>query len=427
MSRRLQIIPTGYVDYGAVGEKFLAGVQQGVNIMEREKERQRRLLEIEQRREAAADAIYRQNQADVERFGNDLSTSEKEAFVSQYDALKEMNRSIQEYVRTGGNVGSKEYSILQDNFEKQKKDLLMKIGALKEVKGVISNAVKLRKDGLIGWENEFNTAQNVYNSLLSGKYVPSVDIPTVENMTMSAYKSPVKVFSSSFVNFDNTKTSHVVRDAKNKIIRTERKEVPEFNSLASVANGILNSPPAESTGVIKEYEQFKIQNKDGIAEDYKGRYDKYLMYMKDINQQPKDIKDFTPLDYTMMEILARKYNPAPDFSERFYTERRSSGGGGGGSQSDKDAANMSAMLNDLFSGDSSKANSVLSKIKGGLKTRGWSINQSGLKITASKSADEYDSGASYDFNLSDTPENRAAAMGMINSYYTAIGSGKKLK
>jgi len=41
MSRRLEVIPTGYIDYGAAAQKFMTGFQQGRAMLMQEEERQR--------------------------------------------------------------------------------------------------------------------------------------------------------------------------------------------------------------------------------------------------------------------------------------------------------------------------------------------------------------------------------------------------
>lgn len=424
MSRRLQTIPTGFVDYGAVGQQFMTGVQKGINLVQEEEERRRRAQDLENQRALLATNVYKQHQADLERFGTDLSTSEKQSFVNQFDAITKSNRELQSFLLKGGKVNSPEYIALQDSIDKQKKTLQMNVGALKEVKDAMAQGVALQKGKYDGYEDDMLKLSNAYKSILSGSYVPSSELPNKTSMTQKAYIAPSVVYEAYVPKISVSNVDHVVKDTKNKIIKTEKKQIPVYSDLETVAYDAINAPAVNSTGVMKNYETFVQSNKAGVSPEYKTRYDLYSMYMKDVNQTPKAIKDFQPTDYVMMEMIARKYKPAPDQQERFYKDSQPKNT----SQSAQDASKMNAYLSDLFSGDATKAKNVIDKLSGALQVKGWKISSKGGKVNATKAADEWSQGASYSFDLNDNDANRAAATAMINSYFTAIGSaGRKQK
>lgn len=426
MSRRLENIPTGYVDYGAAGKGLLEGFQYGRNIAMQEEERRRKQQELENQRAILANNIYRQTQADVERYGNDLTTPEKLAFTSQFEDIMKENRNLQEFVLKGGKVNSPEYNALQDTMLKKQKNLLMNVGALKEIKDSMTQIVSLQKSKYEGFDDDAVQLKTAYDAILkNGQYVPSINIPKKADITGKAYVAPSVVFESLVPKVSVNQVDHVVRDSNKKIIRTEKKQIPVFTDLETTAYDVINAPAVNSSGVMKEFMNFKQLNKESVTPTYKARYDLYKMYMNEIKQTPKEIKDFEPVDYSMMELISRKYKPAPDESEKFYNQKT----GGAGSQSNKDAALMQQMLKDLFSGDAKKAKSVMDKITGGLSTRGWSVGYTGKNVKAEKSPDEWDTdGLKYSFDLSPTDQNKSTAMAMIQSYFTTIGSaGRKQK
>jgi|GEM_PF-6145492 len=421
MSRRLEVIPTGYIDYGAAAQKFMTGFQQGRAMLMQEEERQRRLQELENQRASIANTIFRQHQADVERFGTDLSTSEKQAFTAQFDGIMEANRGVQDFILKGGKVNSSEYIALQDAIEKQKKDLQMRIGAIKEIKDGMSQIVTLQKSKYEGFDGDAATLTDMYNRVLKGSYIPSIDIPNKTSITQKAFVAPGVVYESYIPKISVNQQDHVVKDSNKKIIRTEKKQMPVYSDLETVAYDAVNAPSVNSSGVMRDFNNFKTLNKDGLTKDYQTRYDLYKMYMKDSNKPEKEIKDFQPVDYVMMEMIARKYKPAPDEAERFYKE--SSGRGGGGTISAEQAALMNKMIADYFSGDAKKRTGVVDKLAGGLKTKGWSMGFKNNAFDASKGADEWnEKGINYKIGINENNENRSALMAVIKAYFSAIGS-----
>lgn len=418
-TRRLEVIPTGYIDYGAAAKSFMSGVQQGRAILMQEEERQRREQELENQRASVANTIFRQHQADLERFGTDLSTAEKQAFTAQFDAIMQSNRGLQDFILKGGKVNSSEYIALQDGIEKQKKDIQMRIGALKEVKDGMSQIVTLQKSKYEGFEPELSTLENAYKSILNGNYIPSIDIPNKTSITQKAFIAPSVTYESYMSKIEPNKLSHVVKEGGK--IRTETKLVPEYSQIEGAAFDAVNAPSVISSGVIRDFRKFQDLSKNGIAKEYETRYDLYKMYMKETNKVAKDIKDFQPVDYVMMELISRRYKPAPDQSERFYKE--STGRGGGGSISAQQAGVMNQMIADYFSGDVKKRTSVVNKLSGGLKTKGWAMGFKNNSFDASKGADEWnDKGINYKIGINDNDENRSALMAVIKAYFSTIGT-----
>jgi len=423
MSRRLELVQTGYVDYGAAAKEALQGFQVGRNFVLQEEERQKREKEREEQRASVANTVYRQNQSDLERFGTDLSTSEKTAFTGQFDEIMKLNRSIKDLIHKGGKINSTEYTALQDLMEKKMKTLGMNVGALKEVKDAMFQVVTLQKNKYEGFDDESSRLSTAYQNILKGEYIPSMDLPNKTSITQKAYTAPSVVYESYIPKISVVQQDHVVRDASKKIIRTEKKQIPAYSDLETVAYDAVNAPAVNSAGVIKSFQNFKTSNAEGVSPEFKTRYELYTMYMKEVEKPVKDIKDFTPVDYTMMELVARKYKPAPDETERFEKTRT----GGKVSQSSQDAALMGQYMNDLFSGDANKAKAVMDKMKGALSTKSWKVDFSGNKIKAQKNPDEWDSeGASYNFDLTPSETNKSTAMAMINAYFSSVGSaGRK--
>jgi hypothetical protein len=423
MSRRLENIPTGFIDYGAAGRSLMEGIQMGRNIVLQEEERQRKLQELENQRASVANTIYRQNQADIERWGSDLSTSEKKAFSTQFDDVMKINRQMQDFILKGGKVNSDGYIALQDLMEKQKKNILMNVGALKEVKDTMSQLVTLQKSKYQGFDDDITVLQNAYNNIIAGKYVPSIDLPTKTSVTQKAYVAPSVVFESYVPKIAVVQQEHVVKDANKKIIRTEKKQIPSYTDLETLSYDSVNAPAVNSSGIMKEFMEFKNLNKDQVKPEYQSRYDLYKMYMKEVGKDAKAIKDFEAVDFSMMELIARRYKPAPDEAERFYKEPK----GSSGSLSAKDAGIMDEMLTDIFSGDAKRAKAVIDKLTGALNSKGWKIGFNGKNVTAEKSPDEWDPAkTTYGFDLLDNDKNRATAKAMINAYFSAIGRAGRM-
>lgn len=420
MSRRLEVIPTGFIDYGKAGESFMAGLQQGRNIMLQEEERQRRLKEQENQRLMAANQLYRQNQADLERFGTDLTTAEKLKFTSQFDGIMNMNRELQSWVAKGGKVGSPEYNALQDNIEKSKKNLQMNIGALKEVKGALNEAVSLQKDRYIVDDNQISVLQKSYNDILNGNYIPSIALPNKTALVQSAYRSPMAIYDSAIRSI----TPKVVQNSykKGNQVITEKSNIPDYREVEAVATNLVNLPPVDSTGIIKGYNNFKSVSDSDLGE-FKGRYEKYSMYMKEVNQPPKQPKDMTPSDYAMMEIIARSYNPDPNVFSRYSEPKKT--GGGKPTQSEKDAEKMIGMVDVIFGKDAKKSATAISELQGGLKIKGFKISKSGNNLTVKKSKDEFSDVIDISIPLDGSEGSRAALKSVINTYFSAIGAGRK--
>lgn len=418
MSRRLEVIPTGFIDYGKAGESFMAGMQQGRNIMMQEEERQRRLKEQENQRLLAANQIYRQNQADLERFGTDLTTSEKLKFTSQFDGIMNMNREMQSWISKGGKVGSPEYNALQDNIEKSKKNLQMNIGALKEVKGALNEAVSLQKDRYIVDDNQISVLQKSYNDILNGNYIPSIALPNKTALVQSAYRSPMAIYDSAIRSI----TPKVVQNSykKGNQVITEKSNIPDYREIEAVATNLVNLPPVDSTGIIKGYNNFKSVSDSDLGE-FKGRYEKYSMYMKEVNQPPKQPKDMTPSDYAMMEIIARSYNPDPNVFSRYSEPKKTTGGKL--TQKEEKALVTNSMLTDLFSGDTKKSDDAISQIQGALELGGYSITKSGNNLRVSKAKDVYDpNGLDVTIPLDKSNKKSEATLRtLLKKYMTATG------
>lgn len=427
MSRRLENIPTGFVDYGAAGKGLLEGFQYGRNIALQEEERRRKQQELENQRATIANNIYNKFQSDLEQYGKQLTTEEKVAFNSQFDEIMKMNRDLRKFAQEGGKINSPEFTVMQDNIEKKKDSLLMKIGAVKEIKDSLAQAMSLQKSKMMGFDDDIVSLTDSYNRILTdGTYVPSTSIPRKDQITAKAYYSPSVVFESKVVKIGVNQFDHVVKDIKNKIIRTEKKIVPVYTDLETQANDAINGPASDSAGVIMSYNKFKQLNQNGVNPEYENRYNLYKLYMNEVGQPVKDIKDFEPLDYAKMELIPRKYIPAPNQTEKFYKDAK---GSGTGTQSAKDAALMASLLSDMFGKDATARSKTISKITGALKAKGFFVKTSGNNISVEKPAKSpFDDPISYSFDLIDNPENRGTATTFINNYFTAIGSaGRKQK
>lgn len=420
MSRRLEVIPTGFIDYGKAGESFMAGMQQGRNIMMQEEERQRRLKEQENQRLSAANQIYRQNQADLERFGTDLTTAEKLKFTSQFDGIMNMNREMQSWIAKGGKVGSPEYNALQDNIEKSKKNLQMNIGALKEVKGGMNELISLQKNKYIVDENQLITLQKSYNDILNGNYVPSIDLPNKQSIVQSAYISPNAIYESVVPKIQSTEKQKSYK--KGKEVITEKSRVPNYFEVEAAGIDLVNRSPVESAGIVKDYNKFKSLSETNLG-DFKNRYDLYSMYMNEVDRQPKQPKDMTPSDYAAMEIIARSYKPDPNVSSRYSEGKKDTSSKL--TQSEKDAEKMIGMVDVIFGKDAKKSATAISELQGGLKIKGFTISKSGNNLKVKKVKDEFNDGIDISIPLDGSEGSRAALKSVINTYFSAIGAGRK--
>jgi hypothetical protein len=421
MSRRLEVIPTGFVDYGKVAQSFLGGVQQGMNLVAQEEERQRRLKEIENQRFSVANQIYKQNQSELERFGTDLTTAEKIKFTNQFDGIMKMNRDLQDWIFKGGKVGSPEYNALQDNIEKSKKSLQMNIGALKEVKSGISEAVTLQKNKFLVDPNQIAQLNSAYTQILDGKYVPSIDLPNKQEIVGSSYISPNAIYESVIPKIQYTEKNKVFKEGK--VVKTYKQKTPNYFELETAALDLVNRSPVESAGIIKDFQRFKEASKSDLG-DFKNRYDLYSIYMKEEGKTPKSAEEFTPSDFSMMELVSRSYKPSADEFQKYSAPK--TGGGGKPTATEKDAAKMNAMVSDLFSGDVNKVKKITSQLSGGLKLKGFTISSSGNTLSVKKGKnDEWGEQMNISIPLDGSDESNAAAMSIINTYFSAIGAGRK--
>ena len=418
MSRRLEVIPTGFIDYGKAGESFMAGIQQGRNIMMQEEERQRRLREQENQRLMAANQLYRQNQADLERFGTDLTTAEKLKFTSQFDGIMNMNREMQSWIAKGGKVGSPEYNALQDNIEKSKKNLQMNIGALKEVKGGMNELISLQKNKYIVDENQMTQLQKSYNDILNGNYVPSIDLPNKQSIVQSAYISPNAIYESVVPKIKPAEKQKSYK--RGKEIITEKSMVPSYFEVETLGIDLVNRSPVESAGIIKDYNKFKSQPETNLG-DFKNRYELYSMYMKDVDKQPKQPKEMTPADYAIMEIISRSYKPDPNVFSRYSEPKKTTGGKL--TQKEEKALVTNSMLTDLFSGDTKKSDDAIDELQGALQLDGYSITKSGNNLTVVKAKDAFDpKGVNITIPLEkNNKKSEATLRTLLKKYMTATG------
>jgi hypothetical protein len=423
MSRRLEVIPTGFVDYGKVAQSFMGGVQQGMNLVAQEEERQRRLKEVENQRFSVANQLYRQNQADLERFGTDLTTAEKLKFTGQFDGIMKMNRDLQDWIFKGGKVGSPEYNALQDNIEKSKKSLQMNIGNLKEVKSAISEANALQKNKFLVDPEQISQLSSAYNQILEGKYVPSIDLPSKQTIVGSSYISPNAIYESVIPKIQYTEKNKVFKEGK--VVKTYKQKTPNYFELETAALDLVNRSPVESAGIIKDFQRFKEASKSDLG-DFKNRYDLYSIYMKEEGKTPKSAEEFTPSDFSMMELVSRSYKPSADEFQRYSAPKTGGGGGGKKTQAEKDADKMNMLVDDIFSGDPSKSNDAISKLSGGLKVKGFTIKKVGDNLSVVKSKDEFTDALNITIPLTKSSESVASLQSVINSYFSAIGAGRKL-
>ena len=418
MSRRLEVIPTGFIDYGKFGESFMAGIQQGRNIVLQEEERQRRIQDQENQRLSAANQIYRQNQSDLERFGTDLSTSEKLKFTSQFDGIMNMNREMQSWIAKGGKVGSPEYNALQDNIEKQKKNLQMNIGALKEVKGGLNELISLQKNKYIVDDSQVMRLQQSYNDIINGKYVPSTELPNKQTIVQSAYISPNAIYESVVPKIQSTEKQSSYK--KGKEVITEKSRVPNYFEVESAGIDLVNRSPVESAGIVKDYGKFKSAADTDLG-DFKNRYDLYSMYMKDVDKTPKQAKDMTPSDYAMMEIISRSYKPDPNIFSRYTEPKKATGGKP--TQAEQKTKITESIADDVFSTDANKSNDAISQIQGALELGGYSISKSGNTLNVFKGKDIYDpNGLDIKIPLDKNNKKSVSTLKtLIKKYITATG------
>jgi hypothetical protein len=131
MSRRLEYIPTGYVDTSKVGQAYEQSYGQANQLQQAEEERQRKLQQEEDARLATGASIYNQGYSKLELLKGDLDTEEKKAFSSQFQDILKSYSDLQSAISEGVKVGSSEYITMLNGIQEKQSNLLMTIGAKK--------------------------------------------------------------------------------------------------------------------------------------------------------------------------------------------------------------------------------------------------------------------------------------------------------
>jgi hypothetical protein len=246
-------------------------------------------------------------------------------------------------------------------------------------------------------------------------------LPNKQTIVGSSYISPNAIYESVVPKIQYTEKNKVFKEGK--VVKTYKQKTPNYFELETAALDLVNRSPVESTGIIKDFQRFKEASKSDLG-DFKNRYDLYSIYMKEEGKTPKSAEEFTPSDFSMMELVSRSYKPSADEFQRYSAPK--TGGGGKPTATEKDAAKMNAMVSDLFSGDANKVKKITSQLSGGLKVKGFTISSSGNTLSVKKGKnDEWGEQMNISIPLDGSDESNAAAMSIINTYFSAIGAGRK--
>jgi hypothetical protein len=322
-------------------------------------------------------------------------------------------------------VGSPEYAALQDVFFKKQKTLQMSVGAIKEIKSAQSQAAALLSQGYVLDQDYLTSLDANYNKVLGGEYIPSTDIVSKDKLTMSAYRPAATILKAyapqikSYTESEETPT----KDKSGKVIgkTVSQRQIPIEDNVYSLATEMVTLPPRDAAGLNKDFQSWSTN-----APEQSNSYKIFAAWQKKLGKDIKSPDDFAPVDYAAMQLVARNYKPTDNEMSKIYSPRVGRSGGGAAGA---DAAWMKELENGIFSGDASKRASVVNKLKGGLKIKGYNVVDNGTSLTVTHPKDAYDTeGTNITVNYGGGDEDRASFQSIANAYGTAIGkAGRQQK
>jgi hypothetical protein len=422
MSRRLENIQTGFVDYTQIGEGFNQAFAQGKRIQFAEEDRQRRIQQEEDARMAGGAQLYAGWMDEVNKMENGLDQEARAKFVQKFDEVKTGYRGLQEAISKGVKVGTTAYYELYNQVNAKKKSVLDEIGLVKQLNETTDQIAKNYAAGLITDPAIEQSVKDTRTAVLNGTYKPSMGLVTPQQVVMNSYKpasSTIKAISTTIPFTTSVDADYEVgKDGKKVVVKTTRYVPSLSGSVAAIDNFFTNSSPRETIDITNKLNTWKAGGNPTESSNYKY----YVAYMntESVKKDPqwggiKQPEQFTETDYALMESLPTKFKPNAKEIESFASTTQTK---------NYDTENITTnFMTKLFSGNDKDINQVVDNISGALKTKGWNISRSGNKIVYQKAKDEYSDGIIGEFDLSGDDMSKANAMDFLNKYISAIGKG----
>jgi len=421
MSRRLENIQTGFVDYGGAAANLNQAFEQGTRIRFAEEDRQRRIQQEEDARMAGGAQLYAGWMDEVNKMENGLDQEARAKFVQKFDEVKKGYRGLQEAISKGVKVGTTAYYELYNQVNAKKKSVLDEIGLVKQLNETTDQIAKNYAAGLITDPAIEKSVKDTRTAVLGGTYKPSMGLVTPQQVVMNSYKpasSTIKAISSAIPFTTSIDADYQTGQDGKKVVKTTRYIPSLSGSMAAIDNFFSNSSPRETIDITNKLNAWKAGSNPSESSNYKY----YVAYMNTdgVKADPqnggiKQPEQFTETDYALMESLPSKFKPNAKEIESFATSTQSK---------NYDTENITNnFMNMLFSGKDKDINKVVDNISGALKTKGWNVSRSGNKIVYQKAKDEYSDGIIGEFDLSGDDMSRANAMDFLNKYISAIGKG----
>jgi hypothetical protein len=419
MSRRLENIQTGFVDYSKMGEGFNQAFVQGKKIQFEEEDRQRRIQQEEDARLATGAQLYAGWLDEVNKMENGLDPNARVKFVEQFDAIKNDYRGIQEAISKGVKVGTTQYYELFNKVNEKKTNVLKNINLIKQLNESTDQLVKNYASGVVTSPEVKAQIETQRKAILQGDYQPSMGLVTPQQVVSNSYKPAYGVIKSlsSVLPVTISQDADYGQDGKTTI-KTQRYIPSLSGSISAIDSFISNSTPRDTIDITNQLNKWKTNPEAEKSSNYK--YYQAYMNTEAVKSDPmwmgaKKPEDFTETDFTLMESLPSKFRPNAKEIENFTTATQSK---------NRDTEIITSnFMSKLFSGDDKKINEVVDNLSGALKTRGWTISRSGNKISYQKAPDEYSEGIVGEIDLSGDTKSKANAMDFLNKYVGAIGKG----
>lgn len=439
MSRRLENIQTGFVDYSKVGESFNQAFEQGKRIQFAEEDRQRRIQQEEDARLAAGAQLYAGWMDEVNKMENGLDQEARLKFVEKFNEVKSGYRGLQEAISKGVKVGTPQYYELYNQINAKKKAVMDEIGIIKQLNETTDQIAKNYASGLVTDAAIEQSVKTIRTAALNGTYTPSMGLITPRDVIQKSYKpaaGAIKLISSAIPFTTSIDADYQVGQDGKKVVKTTRYVPSLSGSIATIDNFLTNSPPIETIDITNKLNAWKSSDKASESSNYKY----YVAYMNTeaVKKDPqysgiKQPNEFTETDYALMESLPSKFKPNAKEIESFASTSQ---------KKNYDTEIISQdFMSKLFSGDRAKEDEVLNSFSGALSSRNFKIKRGvrvntkdgiefkedskGRDIQIVKAADDFDTGSTTYLSLKGDTEDRAAALDFINRFNSAIGKGGK--
>lgn len=420
MSRRLENIQTGFVDYSKASEGLNQGFLQATKIRMEEEDRQRRIQQEEDARMAAGAQLYDGWMDEVDKMENGLDQEARLKFVEKFNEVKDGYRGLQEAISKGVKVGTPQYYELYNQINNKKKSVMESIGVIKQLNETSNEIAKNFASGMITSPGLIQSVKNTRDSVLNGTWTPSKGLVTPQQVAMNSFKPAQSLFNSISNSIKPREIKDEDYDASGKTIKSTTRFVPGLSeTLSAVQSTLDNSTQRDVLDVPVQLNEWKSKNPEQTE-----RYKIYLTYMNsDIAKNDERYGDigiktpdeFNEYDYSFMEVIAKKYRPNAKEIERMAPK-----GSGKGSMSKETQMKLDAMYDNIWSGDAQKRNAEIQRVTGALQTVGWKVTMTGNVMTATKGGNKLSPFAktvTYNIDFSQkNPQNTAATQAMLKDY-----------